>query len=294
MGLQSAVFKGGLLTITLLAVMGAAVAQKTYAQNSPQSSSVGFQAKIPADPPTVAASITTPSNGQNFTSLPIQVAGVCSGDLLVKLFKNGVFAGSAQCSNNSYRISTDLFDGKNDLIARVYDALDQAGPDSNTVSVTFTQSGFNTSGPRVALTSSYARRGANPKEQLTWPVVLSGGAAPYAISVDWGDGKNDLVSRSFVGEFTVSHAYDSPGVYSITFKVTDANGSSAFLQLVGVANGALSQAEQSAAKDGTSAQKEVIWWPLAAAGPFVIASFWLGGQSKLAALRKQADQRIQY
>ncbi len=59
------------------------------------------------------------------------MSGICPGDLLVKIFKNNVFAGSVQCKNGSYSIVIDLFSGQNELVARVYDALDQPGPDSN-------------------------------------------------------------------------------------------------------------------------------------------------------------------
>ena len=55
--------------------------------------------------------------------------------MLVKLFKNNVFAGSVQCEDGSYSIKTDLFVGTNELVARVYDDLDQPGPDSNVLTV---------------------------------------------------------------------------------------------------------------------------------------------------------------
>jgi hypothetical protein len=226
--------------------------------------------------------------------LPVKVGGLCTADLLVKLFKNGVFAGSAQCVNGAYSLSIDLFNGKNDLVARVYDALDQAGPDSATISVSFVETGFNNSAPRVIVTSDYAKRGANPGDELSWPLVLSGGTAPYAISVDWGDSSTGLISRPTPGAFDITHTYTSPGVYTIIVKVTDAAGQSSFLQLVGVANGALSQDNQKAAAGTTVVKTVVVWWPLAVAGVLVFVSFWLGGRFKLESLRKQAENRIQY
>lgn len=270
-----------------------AVPLHTTALTNPNAQSTGFQAKIPADPPTVAATIATPVNGQTIATLPVRVSGLCTGDVLVKVFSNGVFVGSAQCINGAYSLSVDLFSGVNDLVVRVYDALDQVGPDSATVSVNFTQGGFNQNGPRIALTSTYAKRGANPGETLSWPIILSGGRAPYAVSVDWGDGTTQLISRALAGEFNITHEYKSPGVYTVIVKASDADGTSAFMQLVGVGNGALAQDTQETGA-GTTVRTVYVWWPLMIAAGLIVVSFWLGNRSKLMSLRRQADQRIQY
>jgi len=88
----------------------------------------------------------------------------------------------------------------------------------------------------------YALRGANPGEQLNWPVSINGGVSPFALSVDWGDGKPaTLYSEQFGGVVTISHTYDSAGSYVVILKATDKAGQTAFLQLVGQANGAVTQ-----------------------------------------------------
>ena len=106
----------------------------------------------------------------------------------LKIFSNNVFIGSTTCRGGSYTLQTTLFAGANALVARVYDALDQTGPDSNTVNVTYNDAQFAQFGTVVSLTSLYARRGVNPGTSLSWPLILSGGVGPYAVSVDWGDG----------------------------------------------------------------------------------------------------------
>jgi hypothetical protein len=264
---------------------------------NPQSGSVGMQGTISSPPPSTPATIATPSNGQGFTTLPITVSGLCSGDLLVKVFKNNVFAGSVQCENGSYSLIIDLFNGQNELVARVYDALDQAGPDSNTVTVTFTDTRQGTAS-RVSLTSNYAKRGANPGQTLVWPIILSGGTGPYAISVDWGDGKTpDLISQQFPGTFDIKHIYDSPGVYNIVVKATDNNGGVAFLQLVGIANGPLSQDNggededsESAGAGTTTPPARILWQPAAIMIPLILSTFWLGKKYELKMLRKKIEQ----
>lgn len=258
--------------------------------------SVGIEGKISSPPPTQGATISIPRNGQSFNTLPVTVSGICPDGLLVKLFKNNVFAGSAQCSGGSYSMQIDLFDGQNDLVARVYDALDQPGPDSNIVTVTFDNgtAGFQS---RVSLTTTIAKKGANPGQTLTWPITVSDGQGPYAISVDWGDGKApDLISRQFAGTFDIQHVYDNPGVYTIIIKATDANGGVAYLQLVGVANGELGQQNESGRSDGDSdasgaAQRvRILWEPAALLVPFILATFWLGKRHELHTLKKKIER----
>lgn len=257
-----------------------------------ESGSIGIEGRISSPPPTTPATISIPRNGQSFNTLPVTVSGICPTGLLVKLFKNNVFAGSAQCTNGSFSIVIDLFNGQNELVARVYDALDQAGPDSNTVTVSYDDPRQG-AGTRVSLTTNFAKRGANPGQLLTWPIILSGGTGPYAISVDWGDGKTpDLISQSFPGVFTIEHTYDNPGVYNMIVKATDKNGGTAFLQLVGVANGPLSQttAGQNAPDESSTTTKTRILWELIAILiPLIISSFWLGKRHMLHILRKKIE-----
>lgn len=260
---------------------------------NPQSGAVGMQGTISQPPPTRGATISVPSTGQSFSQIPITVSGLCPGDLLVKVFKNNVFAGSAQCRNGSYSVLLDLFTGGNELVARVYDALDQPGPDSNMVSVTFVDARANVT-TRPTLTSNFAKRGANPKQELVWPILLSGGSGPYAISVDWGDGKPpDLMSLGFPGPFNIKHAYDSAGVYNVVVKAVDRDGGTAFLQLVAVANGPLSQDQQGQDKedDKAGATKTIILWqPAAILIPMMLSTFWLGRKYELKYLKKKIER----
>jgi hypothetical protein len=264
------------------------------AVQNPQSGSIGVEGTIPTAPPSKAPTITTPRGGQTFTGIPITVAGLCTTGLLVKIFANNIFVGSAMCVNGSYSLQVDLFGGRNDLVARAFDALDQPSPDSNIVTITFDDSQFNQTGTNtLLLTSNYAKRGANPGDVLTWPIILSGGAGPYALSIDWGDGKpSDLKSVLLSGTIDLSHVYDSAGVYTITVRATDKNGLIAFLQLVGVANGAITS--NAPGKSNVPIAKtitKVLWLPAALIMLLLPASFWLGRRYELASLRKHLERR---
>lgn len=250
------------------------------ANPAPQSGSIGLEGKISTAPPKTGATITVPSNGATYTSTPITISGLCPNGLLVKIFSNGIFVGSTVCSGGSYSLKIDLFAGRNDLVARVYDSLDQAGPDSNTVTVTFNDAQFLQFGTQLSLTSPYGERGAPPGTELDWPVLLSGGVAPYAISTDWGDGTPaDLVSSSVAGTITLKHTYKTAGIYTVVVKATDKNGAEAFLQLVGQATGAVQNNKSGSATAPT--KTEVMWWPVAAMVPLLFVSFWLGSMYQI-------------
>jgi len=279
--------------VAFVLLVGVGTVSALGSSQNPQSGSTGVQGEINSPPPSTAPSIGIPSNGQVFTSIPITVSGLCSGSLLVKVFANGVFVGATVCKNGSYSIKVDLFSGRNDLVVRQYDALDQSSPASSTTTVTFNDTSFTTFGTHVALASDYARRGANPGQTLTWPITISGGNGPYAISVDWGDGKPaDLISQPFPGTVNLKHVYDGAGTYNIIIKATDKNGVSAYLQLVGVANGAVSsQSSGSNSKNGGSTKTitKVLWWPSAISLILIILGFWLGRRYELAAIRKKIE-----
>jgi hypothetical protein len=255
-----------------------------------QSGSVGVQGTIPSPPPSRGATIAVPSNGAVFSSEPINVSGICPAGLLVKLFDNNVFVGSVTCSSGgSFSLQTDLFSGRNDLLARVYDSLDQPGPDSSTVTVTFNDAQFQQFGTHVSLTTAYAERGAAPGAELDWPISLSGGVGPYAISVDWGDGTSpDLISQSFPGTINIKHTYKAAGLYNVIVKATDKNGGAAFLQLVGQATGAIQHTDKpSSGSNNLLIEKDVQWWPSLIGLPLIVAAFWLGRRFELADLRRR-------
>lgn len=274
------------VTLCLACIVPAAAAFGS--SQNPQSGSLGLEATVPGAPPTQAATISIPANGQVFTSTPITVGGLCLTGLLVKVFSNNIFVGSVVCANGSFSLKIDLFSGRNDLVARVYDALDQQGPDSNTVSVTFNDAQFVQFGSRVSLSSSYARRGADPGATLSWPLILSGGTGPYALSIDWGDGSAaDLKSVSFPGIITVTHIYTQAGVYTIVAKATDANNTTAYLQLVGVANGKISGGVSGTTT--TPGKTVVIWQPMLIALPLLLLAFWLGQRHELYTIRRSIE-----
>jgi len=263
----------------------------------PQPGSYGLEAVKTQPPPTRGASITTPANGASFTKSPITINGICPKGLLVQIYDNDVMVGSIMCTSGSFKIQVSLFSGKNDLTAIVYDDLDQAGPTSKVVSVTYKDTNLSAFGELVTLTSSYGRRSANAGSELRWPFQLSGGSGPYAFSIDWGDGsKPELKSQALAGVVSLSHAYDKAGIYRVNITVTDHNGVSAFLQVVAVSNGKVDSAA-SADKDTKSkvTATKILWIPSAVALILLLPTYWLGRRSQLVSIRnKMLKERDDY
>lgn len=258
---------------------------------NPQSGPMVVEGIVPSDPPKVGATIAVPTNGQTFTSLPITVSGLCPRGLLVEIFKNNVFAGAVECTTGSYSLQIDLFVGQNELVARVFDALNQQGPDSNKPVVTFV-TGSPGAGPRISLTTPFAKRGADPGSELTWPIIVSGGIGPYAISVDWGDNSPpDLISQQTPGTLNIRHIYKIPGVYNVIVKGTDSRGDAAFLQLVGVANGPIPPGSTTGkTSGGNKIIKVIIWWPLLVLLAMMGSTFWLGMRHEVEVIKAKINR----
>jgi len=264
----------------------------------PQPGAYGLAATKTQAAPTVGATITTPGNGGSYANSPITVSGICPTDLLVQIYDNGVMAGSVMCINGSFSLQVSLFAGVNELSASVFDDLEQTGPASNVVSVTYTDTSFKAFGALITLTSSYGRRSSATGAPLDWPLQLTGGAGPYAFSLDWGDGTNaELKSQSLSGVVTINHTFKKAGIYQVNVKVADANGVSAFLQVIAVASGKVDAATTNGvdtAKDTTN-RTVILWIPAAIALILLLPTFWLGRRSQIVSLHnKMLKERDAY
>jgi hypothetical protein len=261
----------------------------TPSPQTPQEGSMGLEATIPSSPPSFAPTVAIPQSGQSFSSIPISISGLCTSNLLTKVFANNVFVGSTVCSNGSYSLKVDLFNGNNNLYVQDFDALGQGSPQSKTVTVSYNSSQYTQPGSQVIITSNYGEYGANPGQQLSWPIIINGGTPPYAISVDWGDGNAPVLQSSATGgTINIKHVYSSSGVYSISVTVTDSQGVTGFLQLVGIANGQITQVNKTSSNTNrTSSQATIPWWTLLIVLVALLPAFWLGSRHGKAILMRK-------
>jgi hypothetical protein len=270
----------------LLVFVGFALLISTVAAAppGPAAESVGLTGTMPGKPPTVAATIKSPKQGQRFTDTPVTVSGTCPKNTLVEVFKNDIFAGSTPCGDDGkYSVDIDLLIGENKLIAKVYDALNQTGPDSNSVTVYYdalpaqlsSLNPLSFGGAQLLLNTDAIFRGSFPGQEMSMPISVIGGTPPYAINVQWGDGTNRVEPRSNNLTFDIRHTYKRGGTYKITIQGTDSKGRVAFLTVAAIING---QPDPVAAASKTKAtmNKLLVLWPLYTTILAVVISFWLG------------------
>ncbi len=275
----------------LLVIVGLALGVCTaYAASPPpQAESVSLSGSMPGKPPKTAATITSPTNQQRFSTSPVTVKGTCPATTLVEIYKNDIFAGSGACdANGNFSIDVDMLIGQNVLVARVYDSLNQAGPDSNAVTIFYdalpTQSSALTSldfgGPQLLLNTDAVFRGSFPEQLLNVPVSVLGGTPPYAINMQWGDSSNKVVPRNDNQTFQVGHTYHKAGTYQITLQGSDSQGRVAFLTVAAIINGqppvtALGSAAASGGLNGIL-KKLLVLWPVYTSAVAIVVSFWFG------------------
>lgn len=261
----------------------------------PEGGSIGLSGVMPGKAPTVAATIQQPTNGQRFSATPVVVSGTCPADTLVELFKNDIFAGSTACSaTGKYSLEIDLLIGQNVLAARVYDALNQAGPDSNTVTVFYDalppQAGaltpLNFGGDQLLLNTDAVFRGVFPNKDMNVPLDILGGTPPYAINIQWGDSTNKVIPRNDNLTFNATHSYKKPGTYQVSIQGTDAAGRVAFLTVASIVNGQPAIANSTTAS-ATTTNKLLVLWPLYVGSFAVVISFWLGERREKQILMKR-------
>lgn len=269
----------------------------------PFSESIGISGEMPAEPPTEAAVITSPTTGQTFTTSPITVSGTCPKDTLVELYKSDIFAGSTPCaSDKTFSLDIDLLFGTNNLVARVYDSLNQQGPDSNIVTVYYNFLGAQSApmfssdfaGNQLLIITDAVFRGVFPNKELNVPIQIIGGAAPYAVNIQWGDSKNSVYSRNDNFTFSATHIYAKAGTYQLTIQATDSTGRIAFLTVAVIVNGQPSITATETTTSTSTTNKLLLLWPLYLCLVAVVIAFFLGEKREKHVLRQKGLLITQY
>jgi hypothetical protein len=271
-----------LLAAGLALVSYTAFAATPY--DGPEADSVSLTGTMPGKAPTIAATINTPLNNKHFSTTPINVSGTCPKNTLVELFKNNIFAGSVPCSEAGiYSIDIDLLYGKNVLLARVYDSLNQPGPDSNKLTVYYdalpAQAGPITSldfgDAQLLINTDAVFRGSFPGQEMKVPISILGGTPPYAVNIQWGDATNKMVPRNNNVSFTTGHVYNKAGQYQASIQASDSKSRVAFLSFATIVNGQ-SATDKEAGIVSTTTNKLFMLWPLYVGAIAVVISFFIG------------------
>lgn len=272
-----------------------------------QLGSVQVNGVVSGPPPSQAAVITAPVANQRFTEKTITVTGTCSTNNYIQIFKNGIFAGTEFCAFGDFSLPIDLVPGQNDLVARTIDTLNQYGPDSATVTVFYDQPSQPVANPATqgsgATTPAIAAGTTNllldvtklyqaglPNQQVTIDVGISGGVAPYALYINWGDGVNDLVLQPQPGQLPLNHTYRQADNYRVTIDATDRAGNKASIQTIVIINGAYTKTAPLILGDPDKALPILsIAWQGYTIVVLGVLSYWLGERSILHRYKRKFD-----
>ncbi len=253
----------------------------------PVTSTISVQAVVPGAIPKNGPIITAPANGQRFTSNPINIRGTCQSGLLVNVYKNDVLAGAVICDRTGqFAMQADLFIGQNKLVAKMLNQANQSSPDSNEVIAYYDlpssplnviNGSVNGQNGNVIIKAPSIYKGSVPGQNVSWEVEVLGGQAPYAVSVDWGDGTSNLFTRTTPGKFTITHTYKKAGGYKgsyvLTIKAVDSVGTAGLLQLAAIVNNDVGAALTTSRPTGGQL---LLAWPIWALLLLMVVSFWLG------------------
>lgn len=277
----------GMLLLVVGLALTAYTATAATPYDGPEAGSIGLAGIMPGKPPTEAATIRTPTDGQRFSETPVTIAGTCPAETLVELFKNDIFAGSTVCTaGGTYSLAIDLMNGQNILIARVYDALNQAGPDSNPITLFYdglppqadALNSLEFGGNQLLLNTDAVFRGIFPRKELAVPIDILGGTPPYAVNVQWGDSTNKVIPRNDNVTFNATHVYAKPGIYQVSLQASDATGRVAFLTVAAIVNGQppVGIATTTNKPNNVIGAQLLALWPLYAIAVTSVVSFWIG------------------
>ena len=268
--------------------MGCCLAVLAVQPVAAESSPLTINAIVPGQPPAVAPVIETPQPGANLQQQQIDVTGTCQTGLVVKIFRNDIFAGSALCqADGTFSLQIDLLENKNDLVARQYDLLSQSSPSSDTVTifrVVSSPGDEQTARFQLVIDYDYNFQGIFINEPFNLPIHFAGGTPPYAVSVDWGDDSTKVYSREDASEFHAEHTFAKAGPHTVKIHVSDKEGQEASLQFVLIVNGGTVAALPIKNSDKTVEPSKDVWnailySSLATGGAsftagFLVASFW--------------------
>ncbi len=266
-------------------------------------------------PITDPAVITSPTEGTHFKAVPITVTGTCPDHgAYVEIFRNNVMSGSAICDGSAnFELQVDLFSGANKLEAHVFNITDDEGPVSAPVNVVYDappapqpnlQTPGSSSSNPLLLKTAFIYKGYYTDQDVEWPLEISGGNKPYALNVDWGDGKNSIISRPEAGQFSISHTYqkagDKLGSYTIKVQASDVAGNYTYLEFFVIVNvrnpaGASGSTTNIFSKGPPTfgGLHQWVWavWPLYLAILLMVMSYKLGEREEFLLLKKRHQLR---
>ena len=144
--------------------------------------------------------------------------------------------------------------------------------------------------PPFVITGEYLYSTKRVDQTFAFDLGISGGTAPYALTVDWGDGTTTDITQRNQSALTISHVYKRSGNYVVLVRGVDAADQPAVLQLsaVVVAPNELAGGGATSSSGGlTGGLRQWVWivWPVYILVTLMVVSFWIGEQEGYRQLR---------
>jgi hypothetical protein len=220
-----------------------------YASRQTTADSLYVQAKVPAPIPSRPAVILKPAASVNVSSPNVTIDGSCpitTPAVGVIIAENSNTLGSSACdSTGSFSAEVALTTGKHVLLPRIITVTGDNGPDGTPIDITYDDAAVPTtpaatkrspatsnnsdlpdvsSSPPLSVAGErpFVLFGPNKTAELT--ASFTGGQAPYAATIDWGDTTVDIRKNLSQGWHTFSHHYAIITPWTIHMDATDAAG----------------------------------------------------------------------
>jgi hypothetical protein len=182
---------------------------------SPPSSTPGGSVQEPDAPV-----ITSPKSGDIVDGDEVTVSGTAPPGTQIELWNRGKpIASTFADDEGNWSIRLQLTEYAYELVARA--CLRGVCSNFSSPPVTFFRQSPPVNSFKIEL-SNYMLRGNTSKAVVAY-FLISGGNAPYRLTIDWGDGSKDTITVDNK-EFNVTHHYKKPGKYNATITGTDRDG----------------------------------------------------------------------
>lgn len=265
-------------------------------------------AVVPYDPPTIAATVTSPTNFTTTNSNSTNIQGTCqilNPASLISIWNGPTLLGSTTCLvGGTYSLTVALYEGVNVLVVKSSNINALYGPDSSPFTITYTPSVSIPEPPTLApdnpqptpptepannpqtsgellITSTTPFGVTDEKNSVSITLRVSGGGSPYSLTINWGDGTTMIQDIGTEGNYTFTHIYETAGIYTIMALVKDVLGNSRSF------NWAVTPKTQSSNNNdeavGTANEektnlKPLIYASAVVASVFLVSTTFLGGR----------------
>jgi hypothetical protein len=209
------------------------------------------QAPIPIGAPV----FTAPDEGTITSHATVDFEGTCpiiTPSVVVALYDETLLIGSGACENDgTFHITATVQEGLRAIIARVITVTDGTGQSSTPLHITYrplspppTAVPYVPTNPLHDDASStpsnatllpldimserpFLTFGAGQTARSEWRGSFMGGASPYTVTVDWGDGEKQVFKHVTNEPQSYPHIYSNKNhTYTVGVTVTDQNGQS--------------------------------------------------------------------